>query len=95
MKSENEKLKWWQLKNSTHQHLREWARTLGYFNVIEIAVIIFGCILVYELLEWYMLIMTIEKFNGVAFWGAVGSMVAAIVGAVKYMKDKHSVKENP
>lgn len=69
----------------SHTSLREKARTLQYFNIAEHCVIVWACYEVHHLLRWYMSIMTAEKFNAIAFWGAVGSIVAAIFGALNFM----------
>lgn len=74
-------------KHISHKGLREIATTLNHFNFIEIAVIGLFCFFAWDLLTWYKAIMTIEAFNGVAFWGAMGAIVAAIFSALKSMGD--------
>lgn len=89
MRSEKEKINWSRKIKYwfSHHNLREVARTLNSFNFIEIAIILYGCFILYDLISWYKLIMTVEHFNGVAFWGTVGSIAAAVIGAVKYIND--------
>lgn len=74
--------------NFTHQNLREIAKTLQHFCLIEIAIIAYACYWMQRLLEFYMSIVTPENFNEVAFWGAVSGIVVSIIGSVKYMSDK-------
>lgn len=76
----------------THSNLREFAKTLNSFCIIEITIIAFFSWQAYDLLQWYKAIMTVDNFNGVAFWGAIGGIVAAIFGAVKYINDTHNNK---
>lgn len=76
----------------SHKELREKAKTLNSFCFIEIAVIVFFSYLAYDLLTWYKEIMTVEKFNGVAFWGAIGGIAAAIFSALKYINHTHDNK---
>ena len=71
----------------SHDSLRNIAVTLNHFSLIEIAIILFFSYMAYDLLSWYKTVMTPENFNGVAFWGAISSIVAAIFGAIKYIND--------
>lgn len=70
-----------------HQNLREIATTLNFFNLIEITVVGWVIYEVHRLLSWYMKVMTIEHFNGVAFWGAIAGAITALLGAIKFMVD--------
>lgn len=84
----------WVKRNITHKNLREIANTLNSFCVIEIAVIGFFSWQAYDLLQWYKNIVTPETFNGMAFWGAMGSLVAAIFGALKYINHTYEGSKN-
>ncbi len=83
----------WIKTNITHKNLRELARTLNDFCIIEIAVVWFFTYLSYDLLMWYKDMTTPETFSPTAFWGAISSIVAAIFGAIKYINDTHKKKE--
>ena len=72
-----------------HKELREVAKTLDAFCIIEILVIIFFCFMFYEFSYWYMAIMTVDKFNSMAFWGFMGAIGAGIFAAVKSIRDTH------
>lgn len=77
------------MSNNTSERLAteamRWARVLNSFNGVEIAVTGFLCYHLHLLLEWYKAIMTLEHFNAPAYWGAVGGLIAGVVGLVKYM----------
>lgn len=73
--------------NFTHKGLREIAMTLNCFNIIEIVVIAWVMWEAHNMLAWYRSIMTVEHFNGVAYWGAMGGLFAGVIGAFKYMND--------
>lgn len=77
----------------THESLRNLAITLNHFSIIEIAIVLFFSYMAYDLLQWYKGIMTADNFNGVAFWGAISSIIAAVFGAVKYINDTHRKKD--
>lgn len=79
---------------TSHRQLREIAITLNYFCIIEISIVIFFSWQSYELLQWYKSIMTIDKFDGMAFWGAVSGLIAAVFGAVKYINDTFSKRQS-
>lgn len=70
-----------------HANLREIATTLNFFNIIEIGVTLWVLYEVHRLLSWYMKIMTVEHFNGVAFWGAIAGAITGLLGALKFMHD--------
>lgn len=76
----------------THLELRELAITLNMFCIVEILVIALFCFLAVDLLTWYKAIMTIDKFNAIAFWGATSGIVASIFAAVKSINDTHKGK---
>lgn len=69
----------------SHEELRRKAKTLNAFCIIEINVILFFSYLAWDLLNWYKGIMTVDKFNGIAFWGAISGIAAAIFSALKYI----------
>lgn len=70
-----------------HQHLREIAVTLNSFCIIEIIVLSFFSYLAFDLLMWYKSMMTVETFNGTAFWGAITGVIVAIFTAVKHINE--------
>ena len=71
----------------THVSFRELAHTLNSFNFIEISIVIWFTYEVHLLLSWYRNFITVETFDSVAYWGAIASIVALIIGALKYMHD--------
>ncbi|UYE90211.1 hypothetical protein A5gp_00013 [Alteromonas phage vB_AemP_PT15-A5] len=71
----------------THNNLREIATTLNFFNLIEIGVVVWVLVELHRLLNWYMENMTMEHFNGVAFWGAIAGAITGLLGALKFMHD--------
>jgi len=71
----------------SHTSLREIAHTLNCFNIIEIAVIAWFTYEIHLMLTWYKTIMTVEHFNGVAYWGAVAGIITVIIGAFKFIND--------
>lgn len=76
-------------KHFSYEALMKKAALLNAYNFIEIAIVVFFSHMTYDLLQWYKEIMTVEKFNGIAFWGAISGLVAAIFGAIKYINDTH------
>lgn len=82
----------WIKDKFSHHNLRELATTLNAFCIIEIAVIGFFSWQAYDLLQWYKGIVTPETWNGNAFWAAMGGLVAAIFGALKYIN--HTYENN-
>ena len=71
----------------THVSFRELAHTLNSFNFIEISIVIWFTYEVHLLLSWYRNFITVATFDSVAYWGAIASIVALIIGALKYMHD--------
>jgi membrane associated rhomboid family serine protease len=71
----------------THKSLREFAHTLNCFNIIEIFVVLWLTYEIHVMLEWYRDFITLEHFNGVAYWGAIAGIIAGIIGALKYISD--------
>lgn len=71
----------------THASLREFAYTLNCFNFIEIGVVFWFTWEIHVMLDWYRNFITPENFNGVAYWGAIAGIVAAVIGALKYIHD--------
>jgi hypothetical protein len=71
----------------THHNLREIAKTLNSFCVVEILVVALFCFMAFDLLSWYKLIMTAESFNGTAFWGAIISITGLIFGSIKHINE--------
>lgn len=84
-----EKIKTW----TTHKNLREVATTLNFFNLIEISILGFVAWQVFDLLQWYKDTVTAETFNGVAFWGAIGSLIAGLFGALKYINHTYEARK--
>ena len=85
---------WNWIKNSfTHSNLRQVANTLNSFCLVEIAIIGFFSWQAYDLLQWYKGIVTPETFSPTAFWAAMGSLVAAIFGALKYINHTYESRE--
>lgn len=78
----------------SHRSLREIAHTLNHFNIIEIYIVIWASYEVSRMLSFYMSIMTVDKFNGVAFWGAIGGIIVGMIGAVKYISDTLKYKRD-
>jgi len=70
-------------------YVRELALTLNQLCLIEVVVVMFFSYMAYDLLEWYKGIMTIDKFNAVAYWAAISGLVATIFTAVKSINDTH------
>tara|TARA_R110002126_G_scaffold104356_5_gene237851 strand:- start:333 stop:572 length:240 start_codon:yes stop_codon:yes gene_type:complete len=71
----------------THTGLRDIAKTLNSFCVVEIIVVFLFCYLAFDLLAWYKMIMTAESFNGTAFWGAIISITGLIFGSIKHINE--------
>lgn len=71
----------------SHKSLRELAYTLNSFNLVEISVVVWFTYEVHVMLAWYRNFITVEAFNGVAYWGAIAGIIAGIIGALKYIHD--------
>lgn len=89
-----EKIRYFFSNTFTHKNLREIAATLNSFCIIEITVIAFFSWQAYDLLQWYKNIVTPETWNGTAFWAAIGSLVAAIFGALKYINHTYEARKD-
>lgn len=77
-----------------HNELRQIAKTLNAFCIIEVSVVIVFTYFAYDLLQWYKHIVTPQTFNGVAFWGAIGSISASIFGACKHINETFKTNNN-
>ena len=71
----------------SHASLRELAYTLNCFNIVEISVVIWFTWEVHLMLDWYRSFITVEYFNGVAYWGAIAGIIAVILGAFKFINE--------
>ncbi|QDP64728.1 MAG: hypothetical protein GOVbin2917_43 [Prokaryotic dsDNA virus sp.] len=78
----------------SHKNLRDIAITLNLFCLVEIGVVIFFSWLCYDLLVWYKDITTPENFAQTPFWAAIGSLVAAIFGALKYINHTYEARKD-
>jgi len=76
-----------------HNELRQIAKTLNDFSLIEIVVVIIFTLEALNLLVWYKSMMTPENFNSTAFWGAVVGISGLIFGALKHMNDTFNKKD--
>lgn len=75
-----------------HHHLREIGITLNKLCILEVVVVVLFCFMAFDLLSWYKMIMTVEKFNAIAFWGAMSGIVASIFTAVRSINQTHKEK---
>lgn len=83
----------WTWNRHTHSQLRQLAKTLNCFCVVEIVVVIIFTWQAVDLLTWYKSIMTPENFNGTAFWGAIIALVGAVFGACQHVNSTFKGKE--